>query len=197
MAKSEKEIIRTVNLNGETYGPGQEDELEQAFKDHAAAEKDADNKYDHKKNIERLTKQGAIVGFGTEIDEDEVEEQDLDRAATRASGNAHLLEQAEPLAKGGAPPMSMDDARRLPDRNVVEMHAVGGAEKHAKAGAAELEGSDEKAKGLEAAQEELDESRLQQESDQVPPPDSGAGTGEETRASAKKGGKKAAAKSSE
>lgn len=198
MAKSEKEIIRAVSLNGEVYLPGQEDELEQAFKDHAAAQRDADQPYDHKKNIERLTKQGAIVGFGSELDDEDIDEPDLDRGATRRSGNSHLLEQAEPLQRGSAPPPTMEDIQRQPDRNVVEMHAVGGAEKHQKAGQEELAGSDQKARGLEKAQDQLDEAHIQQESAQVPSPDAGAGSGVEARTKAAKGsGRKTAAKESE
>lgn len=196
MAKSEKEIIRTVNLNGETYAPGQEDELEQAFKDHAAAAKDRDEPYDHKKNIERLTKQGAIVGFGSEIDEDDVEEQDLDRAATRGSGNAHLLEQADPLQRGGAAPPTPEDMRREPDTNVVEMHALGGAKQHQKAGEEALSGSDKTAKGLEKAREQVQEAAVQQESEQVPAVDAGAGSGIEARSNSK-GSRKAASKTAE
>lgn len=196
MAKSEKEIIRTINLNGETYAPGQEDELEQAFKDHAADAEDRDERYDHKKNIERLTKQGAIKGFGTELDEDEIDEVDGDRFATRQSGNAHLMEQEEPLQRGGAAPPSPEDMRREPDRNVVEMHALGGAKQQQKAGQEELAGSGKLSKGLEKAREQVQEATLQQESEQVPEVDAGAGAGAEHR-QGQKGTRKTAAKASE
>ena len=167
--KSEKEIIRSVNLEGQTFGPGQEDELEQAFKDFAAKAEDENRPYDHKKNIERLTKQGAIVGFGVEVAEDEIEEGGGDRAATRKR-NPHLLQEPEPLARGGKAPPTMEDVQMAPDSNVVEMIAAGGAKKHA-ASSADGKTASEK---LDAAKDQATEERLkasvQQESEQVPEP---------------------------
>lgn len=183
MAKSDREIIRTVNLNGEEFTPGQEDELEAALQAHG----DANEDYDHDENLKRLTRQGAIVGF-VDVDEDEIEEADLDRAATRKK-NPHLLQDSKPLAKAPpAGPSSMEEVQGEPDSNVVEMHAAGGAKKHA---ASSEEGKAETTKlekATETAREQVEEASIQQESDQVPAP-----AGAEKR-TARKSAKKAKAK---
>lgn len=166
-AKNEKEIIRAVFLNGETYVPGQEDELEQAFKDHAAKEKDEDREYDHKKNIERLTKQGSIVGFGATVDEEDMEETDLDRTATRRK-NPHLLESKKPLARGGKAPPTMEEVQLQPDSNVVEEKLSGRKAGGKKAAA---DNADKVEKATAEAAEERAEASIQQESEQVPPPE--------------------------
>lgn len=167
--KSEKEIIRSVNLDGKTFGPGQEDELEQAFNDYGEKEEAADRTYDHAKNIERLTKQGAIVGFGANVKEDEIEEGGGDRAATRKR-NPHLLQEPEPLRRGGKGAPTMEEVQMAPDSNVVEMIAAGGAKKHA---ASSEDGKAQAEKMVAAtaqATEERIEASVQQESEQVPAP---------------------------
>lgn len=166
MAKSDREIIRTVNLNGEEFGPGQEDELEAALQAHG----DEHEEYDHKANLERLTKQGAIVGFVDVADED-IEEADLDRTATRRK-NPHLLQDANPLAKAPpAGPSSMEEVQQQPDSNVVEMHAAGGAKQHA-AGSEQSKAETTKLeKATETAREQVEEASIQQESEQVAAPE--------------------------
>lgn len=166
-AKKEKEIIRAVFLNGETYVPGQEDELEQAFKDHAAAEEDQDRNYDHKKNIERLTKQGSIIGFGVTVDDEDLEETDLDRTATRRK-NPHLLESKEPLARGGKAPPTMEEVQLQPDSNVVEEKLSG---KKAGGKKAAVDNAEKLDKATVEASEERAEAAVQQESEQVPAPE--------------------------
>lgn len=179
--KGDKEIIRTVSLNGETFAPGQEDELEEAFKAHA----ENDEEYDHDKNIERLTKQGAIVGFGADVDEDDMDEADIDRAANKASGNAHLLQSKQPLERGAPPPPTMSEVQLEPDSNVVDMYEAGGPEKHAASGEDDGEAQQKREAARQEALEQRTEAAVQQESEQVPAPE-----GQEKRTARKKTTKK-------
>lgn len=164
--KSEKEIIRTINVNGETYGPGQEDELVKALQAHEKNQPD-DGEFVHKDELKRLESIGAISGFADVADED-IEDSDSDIRATRRK-NPHLLADPRPLQKMGQGPPTMEEVQMQPDANVVEEKLAGGKK-------ANEATPDKVLAATEEAREEREDAAVQQESEQVPSPEAGSGT---------------------
>lgn len=173
--KQEKEIIRTISVNGETFGPGEEDAMVEALQAHEDNQ-DENGKFTVKDELKRLEKLGAIAGFA-DVADDEYEDADPDIRATRKN-NPHLLQDKRPLQPSGPTPPTMDDVRATPDTNVVE-EKLNGGKKH-----------EDNAKELKAAQEEateeLADAHVQQESEQVPAPDAGKTKAKGKKAKAKK-----------
>lgn len=163
--KSEKEIIRTINVNGETFGPGQEDEMVDALAAHE--DSGVDEEFDHKEELKRLESIGAISGFADVADEDMVDS-DSDIRATRRK-NPHLLQDPRPLKPMGSPPPTMEDVQLAPDSNVVEEKVAGGK-------AAAAAAPEKVVAATQEAREEREEAGVQQESEQVPAPGSEPGT---------------------
>jgi hypothetical protein len=161
--KQEKEIIRTINVKGETFGPGEEDAMVEALQAHED-EQDENGKFTVKDELKRLESLGAIVGFA-DVADDEYVDADADVRATRKN-NPHLLQDKRPLQPAGPTPPTMDDIRAKPDDNVVAEKLAGG-KKETEADAGKL------AAAQEEAAEELAASQVQQESEQVPAPEGG------------------------
>ena len=164
--KTERALIRAINVNGEMFTPGQEDEMEAALQAHEDKQ-GKDGKFNVKDELKRLESMGSIVGFA-DVADDEYVEQDADRRATREK-NAHLLQDQRPLAPSGPPAVTMEDVQRTADDNMVAEKMAGG-KKEPEADKAKL------AKAKKEADEELVESQVQQESEQVDAPVKGTKT---------------------
>lgn len=98
MAKSDKEILRTVNVNGELYEPGMEDELEDAL----AELEEQDEEFSAEDELSRLAAKGYVVGFGDDPEEDDLEAGTPDQLVTRARRRAMVQELPKgKKARGG------------------------------------------------------------------------------------------------
>lgn len=158
--KTERALIRAISVEGEVFVPGQEDEMEAALQAHEDKQ-GKDSKFKVADELRRLESMGSIVGFADVADDDYVE-QDADRRATREH-NAHLLQDKRPLAPSGPPATTMEDVQRTADDNVV-LEKMAGGKKEPEADKAKL------AKATKEANDELVESQVQQESEQVETP---------------------------
>jgi hypothetical protein len=158
--KTERALIRAISVNGEMFVPGQEDEMEAALQAHEDAQ-DKDGKFNVKDELKRLETMGSIAGFADVAEEDYIES-DADRRATKEK-NGHLLQDKRPLQPSGPPAPTMEDVQRTADDNVVAEKMAGG-KKEPEADKAKL------AKATKEANEELEESQVQQESEQVEAP---------------------------
>ena len=107
MAKSDKAILRTVNVNGELFQPGDEDELQEALE---ALEEDEESGVTAEDELDRLTRKGFLTGFVT-LDEDELEGGNADERATRLR-RATVQEKAKPARGGRKASIKKSEAKR-------------------------------------------------------------------------------------
>lgn len=95
---ADKRINRTVNIDGELYGPGYEDEM----LEHLQSKDDEVEGHDSQKELTRMEKLGHIEGF-VDLDDDEREEGrdgTSDEKANRAGRQAVVQERAPSSKKG-------------------------------------------------------------------------------------------------